>query len=236
MTKRIAVIPARGGSKRIPGKNIRSFLGKPMICWSIQAAQEAACFDRIIVSTDSEAIAEVALKAGADVPFVRPADLANDFAGTIPVIAHAVNWLSEQGACPDAVCCIYPTAPLLWPEDLRLGLEKLTAEPIDFVFTVTPFASPVQRALTLDDAGMVGMLDAEMFHCRSQDLTPAFHDAGQFYWGTAQAWLAQSPIFTAKSRALVLPRYRVQDIDTPDDWRRAELMAKILREENHGLS
>ena len=233
MTKRIAVIPARGGSKRIPGKNIRPFLGQPMICWSIEAAQYAACFDQVIVSTDSEAIAEVALSAGADVPFVRPPELSNDFAGTIPVIAHAVNWLNEQGASPESVCCIYPTAPLIHCEDLREGLERLEAEVLDYVFTVTAYPSPIQRALTLDEQGAVGMFDPEMFHRRSQDLVPAYHDAGQFYWGTAKAWLAETPIFTAKSRALVLPRYRVQDIDTPDDWRRAELMAKALQELSH---
>lgn len=226
---RVAVIPARGGSKRIPRKNVRSFCGKPMIAWSIEAALESGCFDRIVVSTDDEEIAATALKYGAEVPFMRPAELSDDHTGTVAVIAHAVEWLERHDRAPDQLCCIYATAPLLLPGDLRLGLQRLDESGSDFAFSVTSFPFPIQRAVRIDRDGRVGMFWPEKFQSRSQDLEEAYHDAGQFYWGKAAAWLSGSAIFGPGSVPVILPRHRVQDIDTPEDWERAELMFKLLR-------
>lgn len=228
---RLAVIPARGGSKRIPRKNIRPFCGKPIIAWSIEAARASGCFDRIVVSTDDAEIAEVALRHGAEVPFVRPAELSDDTATTIPVIAHAIAAL-DAPVVPDAVCCIYATAPFLCAQDLRRGLDALTAGDCDYVFPVTRYPFPIQRAVRLDARGRVAMFDPAMFNVRSQDLEPAWHDAGQFYWGRASAWRDGLPIFAAGSVALPLPRHRVQDIDDADDWLRAEWMFRAMQAQN----
>ena len=226
---RIAVIPARGGSKRIPRKNIKHFMGRPMIAWSIAAAQQSGCFDRIIVSTDDPEIAEVAEMHGADVPFVRPLELSDDHTGTIPVIAHAIGWQNAQGK-PEVsqACCVYATAPFLQAHDLRRGLEGLESSGADYAFSVTSYAFPIQRALRNTPDQRVSMFQPEHFNTRSQDLEEAWHDAGQFYWGKANAWLTGSPLFSVGSTSIVLPRHRVQDIDTPEDWARAELMFKCL--------
>jgi N-acylneuraminate cytidylyltransferase len=223
------VIPARGGSKRIPRKNIRDFCGKPMIAWSIEGAHLSGCFEQILVSTDDPGIAEVARSWGASVPFMRPAQLADDFAGTTPVVAHAVQWLLDQNISPDAVCCLYATAPFVQPADLSQGLDLLGKIPADrFVFTATTYASPIQRALKINPmTGRAQMWQPENFSKRSQDLEEACHDAGQFYWGKSSAWLTANNLFEG-SQPLVLPRWRVQDIDTEDDWMRAELMHKTL--------
>lgn len=231
---RLAIIPARGGSKRIPRKNIRPFAGRPMIAWSIDAARAAGCFDRIIVSTDDPHIAEVAADCGAELPFVRPAEFADDHVDTITVIAHAIGALGLTHSPDVAVCCIYATAPFLRAEDLRAGADLLAREACDYVFPVSPYAFPIQRALRLSDGGRVTMFQPECYATRSQDLEAAFHDAGQFYWGRAQAWLAGTPVFGASSAALVLPRHRVQDIDTEDDWLRAELMFEALLRQEGG--
>jgi len=224
----LAVIPARGGSKRIPRKNIKTFCGKPMIAWSIEAALASGCFDQIIVSTDDAEIAEVARQYGAAVPFMRPAELSNDYAGTIPVIRHAVEWLEANGEAPDNVCCLYATAPFVQPEDLRRGLDRLLAEGCDYAFSVTSYPFPIQRAIKITDNNRVEMFQPEHFHTRSQDLEEAYHDAGQFYWGTPSAWRAERPLFAEGSVPVLLPRHRVQDIDTEDDWVRAELMFDAL--------
>lgn len=218
---KVCIIPARGGSQRILRKNIRPFYGKPMISWSIQAALDSGCFERVIVSTDDIEIADIAKTYGAEVPFMRPASLADAHTPTIPVIRHAIESLPTP---PEAVCCLYATAPLVQVEDLQLGLERLIATGADYVFSATPFPFPIQRAFYLGDAGEVVMFQPEHLATRSQDLTEAFHDAGQFYWGQTQAWLAMRPIFSDQSSALIIPRYRVQDIDTEDDWQRAELL------------
>ena len=225
---KLAIIPARGGSKRIPRKNIKAFCGKPMIAWSIEAARESGCVDLIIVSTDDAEIAEVARAHGAETPFVRPAELANDHAGTIPVIRHATEWFAAHVAPPDAVCCLYATAPFVRPEDLRSGLAALESSGADYAFSVTTYAFPIQRAIRITAAGRVEMFQSEHFNTRSQDLEEAFHDAGQFYWGRPAAWLAERPIFSPAAVPVILPRHRVQDIDTFEDWGRAELMLKIL--------
>lgn len=226
---KLAVIPARGGSKRIPRKNIKPFCELPMIAWSIAAARESGCFDRIIVSTDDEEIAGVARQYGAEVPFLRPTELSGDHAGTIAVIAHAVGWQAAHGAAPAAACCIYATAPFIQPADVREAWQALEAKDCDYVFSVTRYSSPIQRALRVTPAGRLEMFHPELFHTRSQDLEEAFHDAAQFYWGRPQAWLAGTPVFSPRSVPLILPSSRVQDIDTPEDWERAELMFAALR-------
>jgi pseudaminic acid cytidylyltransferase len=224
----VAVIPARGGSKRIPRKNIREFCGKPMIAWSIGAARQCGCFDRVMVSTDDPEIAAVAERFGAEVPFVRPAELSDDHAGTVPVMRHAVAWLAKQTITPENVCCIYATAPFVSPDDIRSGLEILLGNRADYAFSVTTFPYPIQRALRLTQQGRIHMFFREYVDTRSQDLEEAYHDAGQFYWGRADAWLAEKIIFGPDSLPVLLPRHRVQDIDTMEDWRRAELMFTSL--------
>lgn len=221
---KLAVIPARGGSKRIPRKNIKLFGGKPMIAWSIEAAIASECFDRIIVSTDDEEIAAIAKSLGAEVPFVRPASLADDHTGTVAVVAHATEWQNANGTVATEVCCIYATAPFLEPNDLKIGYETLKTSGADYAFSVTSYAFPIQRAITLTPNQRVKMFQPEHFNTRSQDLPEAWHDAGQFYWGRAQAWLTHQPIFSESASAVPISRYRVQDIDTPEDWERAEWM------------
>ncbi|PWR24046.1 pseudaminic acid cytidylyltransferase [Zavarzinia compransoris] len=235
---RLAVIPARGGSKRIPRKNIKPFAGKPMIAWTIGALQAAGCFDEIAVSTDDDEIAAVARDCGASVPFRRPAALADDHAGTIPVIGHAVEWYRAAGRAPGLVCCAYATAPFLRPADILRGYELLAAagDALDYAFSVTSYGFPIQRALRLLGDGTVAMFAPEHFSTRSQDLEEAFHDAGQFYWGRAAAWAEGRVIFSPRARPVVLPRHRVQDIDTPDDWTRAELMFAALQAAGEGAS
>lgn len=226
---KLAVIPARGGSKRIPHKNIKPFCGLPMIAWSIRAAIQSQCFDRIIVSTDDPEIAQVAQVHGAEVPFVRPPDLSDDHTGTIPVIAHAIEWQAHHGAEPQEVCCIYATAPFIRATDLQRGLETLQQTGASYAFSVTSYASPIQRAIRINIDNRVEMFNPEHLNTRSQDLEEAWHDAGQFYWGRADAWLAARPIFSNAAIPVVLPRYRVQDIDTPEDWERAEWLFKAMR-------
>lgn len=226
---KIAVIPARGGSKRIPRKNVKPFCGKPMIAWSIEAARDSGCFDRIIVSTDDEEITDVARAAGAEVPFRRPAELADDHTGTLAVMKHAVEWCAAHGSAPDPVCCIYATAPFLRPADIRVGLEQLSSGDCDYAFAVTPYAAPIQRALRVTREGRVEMFQPENFPRRSQDLEPAYHDAAQFYWGRFAAWMAERQVFSSAAVPVMLPRYRVQDIDNHEDWIRAELLFRAMQ-------
>lgn len=221
---KIAIIPARGGSKRIPRKNIKEFCGKPMIVWSIEAAQQSGCFNRIVVSTDDAEIADVARKYGAEVPFLRPAELSDDHIGTVPVIRHAVEWFINAGQQPKHACCIYATAPFILPADIRRGLEILLATGSDYSFSVTSYPFPIQRAVRITPQNRVEMFSPQLFNTRSQDLEEAFHDAGQFYWGRASAWLAEKKIFSPDASPVLLPRHQVQDIDTMEDWQRAELM------------
>ncbi|OWY27304.1 pseudaminic acid cytidylyltransferase [Herbaspirillum robiniae] len=225
---KLAVIPARGGSKRIPRKNIKPFCGKPMIAWSIEAALRSGCFDDVIVSTDDTEIADVARQWGASVPFMRPANLADDHTGTIPVIRHAIEWF-PQDRLPLQICCIYATAPFVRPDDLRRGLNLLLANDCNYAFSVTSYPFPIQRAIRIQNNERVEMFYPEHFNTRSQDLEEAWHDAGQFYWGKRNAWLEDSAFFTPSSMPIRLPRELVQDIDTPEDWRRAEWMFKAMQ-------
>lgn len=229
---RIAVIPARGGSKRIPRKNIKDFAGKPMIAWSITSALDSGCFDEVVVSTDDSEIATIAQQYGAAVPFLRPAALSDDYAGTLPVMRHAVDWMIGENWEAEFVCCIYATAPFLGASDIQRGLRAIAEQRADYAFSVTTYAYPVQRALFIDQAGRVRMFHPAEFSTRSQDLPEAFHDAGQFYWGTTDAWRAERPIFTGDAVPVLLPRHRVQDIDTPEDWVSAEWLFRALQEKS----
>lgn len=225
----IAVIPARGGSKRIPKKNIRQFCGKPIISYSIKAAKETNLFDRIIVSTDSEEIAEVAKTYDAEVPFIRPAELSDDFTGTIPVLLHALNWLSKHGFATDYFCCIYATAPFVRSEHLIEGLNLLKKRNATTAFSVATFSYPIFRALKIGDNGRIEMFWPEYENSRSNDLPEAYHDAGQFYWGDTDKFVRVKTFFSADAVPIVIPRYLVQDIDTPEDWETAEKMYSVLQ-------
>jgi N-acylneuraminate cytidylyltransferase len=226
--KHVAIIPARGGSKRIPRKNVRSFFDKPLICHVIETALKAEVFARVIVSTEDDEIAEVARKAGAETPFERPQSLADDHGTTAAVIAHAVQFLLDEGMEPDGICCIYPTAPMMTVEDLQQGRQLFEEGRAEFVCTVTTFPSPIEWALRITPEGNTAMLNPEHVETRSQDLEERFLDAGQLYWGKPEAWLAQrSPVVGA--RPLMLPRWRVQDIDTPEDWEMAERLFALSR-------
>lgn len=222
----VAIIPARGGSKRIPRKNIKDFCGKPMIAWSIEAVKNSKLFSHIIVSTDDEEIAAVARNLGVGVPFVRPVELSGDFTGTTEVIAHAVKYLRGKDISPSAVCCIYATAPFLQVEDLVKGYEAFVSGGWEYAFAVTEYKSTIYRSFKETNSGGVEMIFPDLFGERSQDLPVALHDTGQFYWGTPDAWCNQTRIFGNKSLPIRIPSWRVQDIDTPQDWIRAELMFK----------
>ena len=226
MSGRVAIIPARGGSKRIPRKNIRPFAGKPMIAHSIACALRSQLFDRVIVSTDDEQIAAVARDSGAEAPFVRPADLSGDMVGTTEVVAHALRWLqAQEGDEPAAACCIYATAPFIHVGDLAAALALFESGNWQYVFSATTYAAPIFRSFENRGAGGLRMFFPEHFGSRSQDLPEALHDAAQFYWGRSQAWLTGAKVFDVHSTISLIPRWRVQDIDTVDDWLRAEAMA-----------
>lgn len=229
---KLAIIPARGGSKRIPHKNIRPFAGKPIIAYSIQAALECKLFDKVIVSTDDEKIANIARQFGAETPFLRPANLADDYTGTNAVVKHAISWFIEQGEEVQYACCIYATAPFLQTRYLQQGFEKLNNSDKAFVFSVTTFPFPIQRAIKIKTDGTVKAFFPGNNEKRSQDLEEAYHDAGQFYWGKAESFLQDIEMFSESSLPVVLPRYLVQDIDTLEDWTRAELMYKAYLNAN----
>ena len=226
----LCVIPARGGSKRIKHKNIKTFNGKPIIAYSIEAALKSKCFSKVIVSTDDNEIAEVAEKFGAQVPFVRPSSLSNDFAGTIPVIKHAINWMEDNNNKFDNVCCLYATAPFIRSDIISKAYEQLLKSKKDYCFSVTSYAFPIQRAIKIAHDNKINMFYPEYSNKRSQDLDEAFHDAGQFYWGKLRAFKDELPVFSEASSPFILPRHLVQDIDTMEDWIRAEIMFKVLLE------
>lgn len=228
MTERIvAVIPARGGSKRIPGKNVKTFCGAPMISWSIKAALESKIFSKVIVSTDSEEIRDVALEYGAEVPMLRPAELSDDFAIVPKVIKHTLEWLIANEEAPTHVCTIFATAPLLEPEDLLAGKQLFDESNADIVFSGAEMPFPIQRAFKLNAERRVEMFDETHYETRSQDLETAYQDAGQFYFWTAQAVLDEVPAFSSKATLYILPRRKVVDIDTPEDWELAEVMFQV---------
>jgi pseudaminic acid cytidylyltransferase len=224
----VAIIPARGGSKRIPRKNVKPFLGVPLIVRTLQMVHASGVFDRVVVSTDDDEVASHASNAGAEVPFARPPELSDDHTGTRPVIQHAINELeAASGTLLGLVCTVYTTAVFVTPEDLIEARQALMHSSAPFVFSVTTFPAPIQRALRRLPDGSCEMLQPEHLYTRSQDLEETYHDAGQFYWGTRDAWLSDVPTFGSQSRLFVLPRWRVQDIDTPEDWQRAELIQRV---------
>jgi pseudaminic acid cytidylyltransferase len=224
----VAVIPARGGSKRIPRKNIRPFLGEPLMARTIARLQAAACFDRIVVSTDDDEIAAVARAAGAEAPFQRHASLSDDHASTVPVIRDAIQQLDRLDCHPATIVAVYPAAVFMTATDLHTALMLLQQPDTDYVVPVTTFPYPIQRALRWREDGSTELFQPEHYESRSQDLEPAYHDAGQFYAGTRDAWLDERALFTSRTRLLRVPRTRVQDIDTPEDWERAEALFQLL--------
>lgn len=226
---KVAIIPARGGSKRIPRKNIRDFAGKPMIAHSIECARQSGVFDRVIVSTDDAEIGRISREYGAEVPFVRPQALSDDHTGATDVIAHATAWLQERGTNPSAVCCIYATAPFTLPAAIGQGLGMLETGGWQYVFAATAFESPVFRSFHMNRDGGLEMLFPEHFNSRSQDLREVLHDAAQFYWGRPEAWLSRARVFDRHSTVVRIPRWQVQDIDTEEDWLRAEFIAMYLK-------
>ena len=225
----VAIIPSRGGSKRIPHKNIKQFCGKPMIAWPIEVAKQSGLFEHIIVSTDDVEIAEVSKSYDAEVPFMRPTELSDDYTGTTEVIAHAVSWMHEQQWKPEAVCCIYATSVFFTMADLKKGFDALNTGNWSFAFSVTDFEYPIFRSFREHSEGGVEMFFPEHFEKRSQDLPIALHDATQFYWGKPDAWLNKLKMFDRHSCPVKIPSWRVQDIDTKNDWKQAELMFKALK-------
>ena len=217
----IAIIPARGGSKRIPRKNVREFCGRPMIGWPIEAARKSGLFDHIIVSTDDAEIAEIAWEQGAETPFMRPSELSDDHTGTAPVIAHAINWALNAGLTVEAACCIYATAAFVPPEQLVEARELLSAD-VDYVFPALRYGHPPQRGFTDSGAGKPQFLQPEHLASRTQDLPPVFHDSGQFYWGTCEAWQEGRPILGPRARFIEVQASDAWDIDNPEDWTIAE--------------
>ncbi len=224
----IAIIPARGGSKRIPRKNTKFFGGKPMIAYAITAARSSELFEHIVVSTDDEEIAAIAREWGAKTPFVRPVELANDYTATVPVIAHGIQTCRALGWVFEYVCCIYPGVPFIRVEDLKGALALLSEGGTDYCFPVTEFPSAVQRALRRFEDGKMQPFYPQYETTRTQDLEPAYYDAGQFYWGKAASWLQNQKIHSS-GIGYVIPNWRVVDIDTPEDWIRAERYFKTFQ-------
>ena len=225
---RLCVIPARGGSKRIPRKNIKNFCGQSMIGYSIKAALASKCFDKIIVSTDNQEIAQVSRSFGAETPFVRPEKLANDYMGTVPVVKHAIEWFDKQGQSPVDVCCLYATTPFIKADSIKKAYNQMKHTQSDYCFTITSFVSPIQRSIKITSEGRIDMFYPEYLETRSQDLEDAYHDAGQFYWGAKEIWLRKKRL-TNKSCIIDIPKFRYHDIDTLDDWKKAEIYKKIIK-------
>lgn len=228
MKKRVAVITARGGSKRIPKKNIRSFCGRPIIQYSIKAALQSGLFDEVMVSTDSGEIAEIAKAAGAKVPFMRSAETANDHASTADVLLEVLSDYAKVGCSFDTVCCIYPTAPFVTAEKLKQAVLLLEEKDVDSVVPVVRYSFPPQRAFVLRD-GFTVMKYPEHAKTRSQDLEPYFHDCGQFYCMQTKRFLEKKQIFTDRMLSIEMPEMQVQDIDHESDWELAELKYRMMK-------
>ena len=224
---KIAIIPARAGSKRIPRKNIRDFCGLPIIARTIQEAKFSRLFDQIIVSTDDYQIAEISRNYGAQTPFLRPPHLADDNAETLPVVSHAVQFCLDAGIPVEHACCLYPCNPFLESEDLINAFKYLTENNLNFVYSITEYAHPIQRSMRILPGGKIEFCHKEYELTRTQDLDPRYHDAGQFYWGTVDAWLSKKLLHSSGS-GYILPKSRVVDIDDEDDWIMAENLYKIL--------
>ena len=225
----VAIIPARGGSKRIPNKNIKHFAGKPIIAYSIEAAKVSGLFDKIFVSTDSEKIALTAKEYGAEVPFMRPKELSDDFTPTAPVLLHALKWLEVQGMPAKFACCIYATAPFVRPEYLKKGFRLIMRKRASAVFSVTAFPFSIFRALNINEAGCLEMFWPEHECTRSNDLPEAYHDAGQFYWLDSKRFLKTKKVYANDALPVIIPHFLVQDIDTPEDWETALVIYEVFK-------
>jgi pseudaminic acid cytidylyltransferase len=225
----IAIIPARGGSKRIPRKNIKPFAGKPMIAYAIDAAKSSGLFEHVLVTTDDEEIAHISRAHGAETPFMRPLELADDYTPTVPVISHVIAVCQLQGWSIEFACCIYPGVPFIQVSDLMTGLKLLQSTGADYCFPVTEFPSAIQRGLKRARDGSMAPFNPEHELTRTQDLVPAYYDAGQFYWGSVNAWQTNTRLHSG-GVGLPIPSWRVVDIDTNDDWARAELIYGALIE------
>lgn len=225
----VAIIPARGGSKRIPRKNIKSFLGKPIIAYSIIEALKCGLFDEVVVSTDDEEIANIAIKYGARVPFFRSEDTANDYAPLAAVVEEVVVELEKMNYQIDNICCILPTAPLISADDIVSLYNKLISEiSITSVIPVVRFSYPILRSLSMDAQGLLKMNWEEYINTRSQDLPTAYHDSGSFYWIRRDALFDEHKIITNKCAGVELDELKVQDIDNETDWRLAELKYTLI--------
>lgn len=226
----VCIIPARGGSKRIPRKNIKEFCGKPLISYSIETALHSNLFEKVIVSTDDEEIAKISKEYGADVPFIRPKELADDFTGTLDVLKHAIDFLKSKGETYDYACTIYATAPLLKVQYLKKGYEELKNSDAHQTFSATSMPFPIQRTFKITKEGRCEMFNPEHFNSRSQDLEEAYQDAGQFYWEILNI-KSNDITFSKESIPIILPRHLVQDIDTLEDFQRAEIMYKVIQQQ-----
>ena len=227
--KALAVITARGGSKRIPRKNIKEFCGQPIITYSIKAALESGVFEEVMVSTDDAEIAEIAKGAGAQVPFMRSSDTANDFATTADVIAEVLESYKQCGKTFDAVCCIYPTAPFVSATKLQNAMNLLEEKDADSVLPVVRFSFPPQRSVVMED-GFMKFKWPEHALTRSQDLEPFYHDAGQFYCINVNSFAEQKKMVMEKTVPIEMPELEVQDIDTEEDWQIAEVKYKVMQQ------
>ena len=225
---RLAIIPARGGSKRIPKKNIKLFHGQPIISYSIETIKRSELFEKIIVSTDDSEIADVAVQYGAEIPFLRPKEISDDLSPTNDVIVHAINHFQDKGYELERVCCVYPTAPFLQSGDLKAASALIT-DSTQLVFSATEFSYPIFRSFRVFNDNKVEMFWPDNFSKRSQDLEKAYHDAGMFYYGKPEFFLQNEVFFNQYAKAYLMPHYRVQDIDTMDDWYRAEKYFKLLK-------
>lgn len=225
---KVAIIPARGGSKRIPRKNIKIFNGKPMIAWAIDAAQKSGLFDHILVSTDDLEIMRIAKDWGAEVPFVRPKDISDDLTPTVPVISHAISECKALGWNVDYVCCIYPGVPFIETNDLIEAFNLLIEAGENFVYPVAEYAHPTQRAMRQLSSGQMEFIDDTSELTRTQDLEVTYHDAGQFYWGKVNAWTEHKKMHS-DGLGMAIPNWRVVDIDNVEDWKRAELLSAVIK-------
>jgi pseudaminic acid cytidylyltransferase len=228
---RLAIIPARGGSKRIPRKNIKSFFGKPIIAFAIEAAIKSNIFDTVMVSTDDEEIARIAIEYGAKVPFIRSKENSDDFSGTDDVILEVINEYQKINKIFDIICCIYPVNPFIENEKLIEGYNKLINNTFDSVFSAVRYSYPIQRSFRIDEQQKMYLLEPNFFTYRSQDLPPTFHDAAQFYWSKTDVFLTKGRIWTDNTSIVEINELKVQDIDNETDWKLAELKYKLLLDE-----
>lgn len=230
MSRKIAIIPARGGSKRIPHKNIKDFLGKPILAYSVQAACQTGMFDRIIVSTDDEEIARVARQYGAEVPFMRSEKNSNDYATVTDALLEVLDCLEERGDSYDSLCCILSTAPLVSTQDIIGSYRFMEDKKAPAICPVVAFSYPIWRSLKRDKDGGISMNWPEHINARSQDLPVAYHDSGSFYWADVKKLRQFGSFFMPGCLGWEVDEIRIQDIDTETDWKLAELKYKLLND------